>query len=211
MPIDTAAASTAFAIEAAAGRQVALLARCAGVHVDFHAHRHFDDLRCFPGHFLLPSIGWRERRTARQARAAPSRAQARLVGTRLRCWTCRNGRRLADACPALRWLGNSDTDLSGIFQLPGSDAPISRPDCAAPVLPKSEIATFFVMRGIQHRYPESTRPARRQRGYLSRRSRARPARDCSSFASSVPSLSGSAALKRCSTIARYSSSVRVPS
>ena len=27
-----------------------LLARRAGVHVDFHADRHFNDLRCFPGH-----------------------------------------------------------------------------------------------------------------------------------------------------------------
>jgi hypothetical protein len=27
-----------------------LFARCAGVHVDFHAHRHFDNLRSFPGH-----------------------------------------------------------------------------------------------------------------------------------------------------------------
>jgi hypothetical protein len=25
--------------------------RRAGVHVDFHANRHFNDLRCFPGHF----------------------------------------------------------------------------------------------------------------------------------------------------------------
>ena len=32
-----------------------LLARCAGVHVDFHAHRHFDNLRSFPGHLGLPS------------------------------------------------------------------------------------------------------------------------------------------------------------
>jgi hypothetical protein len=32
-----------------------LLARCADVHVDFHAHLHFDDLRSFPGHLGLPS------------------------------------------------------------------------------------------------------------------------------------------------------------
>jgi hypothetical protein len=31
-----------------------LLAGRAGVHVDFHADRHFNDLRCFPGHFDLP-------------------------------------------------------------------------------------------------------------------------------------------------------------
>ena len=33
-----------------------LFARCAGVHVDFHAHRYFDNLRSFPGHSFLPSI-----------------------------------------------------------------------------------------------------------------------------------------------------------
>ena len=34
-----------------AGRhEVCLLACCAGVHVDFHTDRHFNDLRCFPGH-----------------------------------------------------------------------------------------------------------------------------------------------------------------
>jgi hypothetical protein len=37
-----------------AGRLKGLLARCAGVHVDFHADRHFDDLRSFPGHSFLP-------------------------------------------------------------------------------------------------------------------------------------------------------------
>jgi hypothetical protein len=31
-----------------------LLAGGAGIHVDFHAHRHFDDFRCFPGHFGSP-------------------------------------------------------------------------------------------------------------------------------------------------------------
>ncbi len=33
-----------------------LFARCAGVHVDFHAHRYFDNLRSFPGHSFLPRI-----------------------------------------------------------------------------------------------------------------------------------------------------------
>ncbi len=37
-----------------AGRLGGLLARSAGVHVDFHADRYFDDLRCFPAHSLLP-------------------------------------------------------------------------------------------------------------------------------------------------------------
>jgi hypothetical protein len=31
-----------------------LLARCAGVHVDFHAHRHFDNLWSLPGHYESP-------------------------------------------------------------------------------------------------------------------------------------------------------------
>jgi hypothetical protein len=48
-------------------------------------------------------------------------------------------------------------------------------------------------------------------GYFSRRINCRPAFVVSSFASSVPSPSGFAALKRCSTAARYSSFVRVPS
>jgi hypothetical protein len=43
-----------FAIEAAAGRQLVLLARSAGVHVDFHADRHFHDLRSFPSHSGSP-------------------------------------------------------------------------------------------------------------------------------------------------------------
>jgi hypothetical protein len=47
--------------------------------------------------------------------------------------------------------------------------------------------------------------------YFKSRSRARPAGDPNSFASSVPSLSGLAALKRCCTTARYSSSDREPS
>jgi hypothetical protein len=33
-----------------------LLAGRAGVHVDFHANRHFDDLRCLPGHLISPGL-----------------------------------------------------------------------------------------------------------------------------------------------------------
>jgi hypothetical protein len=33
-----------------------LLAGSAGIHVDFHADRHFDDLRCFPGHLGSPCV-----------------------------------------------------------------------------------------------------------------------------------------------------------
>ncbi len=42
--------------DAGAGQTAShLLARSADVHVDFHAHLHFDDLRSFPGHSGLPS------------------------------------------------------------------------------------------------------------------------------------------------------------
>ena len=44
-----------------------LLARCAGVHVDLHANRHFNDLWSLPSHLALPSDGAtlhrRERKT----------------------------------------------------------------------------------------------------------------------------------------------------
>jgi hypothetical protein len=33
----------------------ALFARCAGVHVDFHAHRQFDNFRSLPAHSILPT------------------------------------------------------------------------------------------------------------------------------------------------------------
>ena len=52
------AATSAAAPAATAGagqNALQLLARRAGVHVDFHAHRHFDDLRSFPSHLGLPS------------------------------------------------------------------------------------------------------------------------------------------------------------
>ena len=48
-----------------------LFARRAGIHVDFHAHRHFDNLRRFPGHSSLPRI-----KMARQSRAPKSKASS---------------------------------------------------------------------------------------------------------------------------------------
>jgi hypothetical protein len=33
-----------------------LLARRAGVHVDFHPYRKFGDLRCFPSHFRFSKV-----------------------------------------------------------------------------------------------------------------------------------------------------------
>jgi hypothetical protein len=44
------------AFEPGRSSQCSLFARCAGVHVDFHAHRHFDNLRSFPSHSSLPSM-----------------------------------------------------------------------------------------------------------------------------------------------------------
>ena len=38
------------------GRSSVLLARSAGVHVDFHADRHFHDLRSFPSHSGSPKV-----------------------------------------------------------------------------------------------------------------------------------------------------------
>jgi hypothetical protein len=40
-----------------------LFARGAGVHVDFHAHRHFDNSRSLPGHSVLPSLARTPRRS----------------------------------------------------------------------------------------------------------------------------------------------------
>src|SRR5260221_13478304 len=71
---NTTTASTAYAIEAAAGRRVVLLARSAGVHVDFHADRHFHDLRSFPSHSGSPNgLSATSRRA--KPRAASSTAQ----------------------------------------------------------------------------------------------------------------------------------------
>ena len=71
---NTATASRAFAIEAAAGSSV-LLARSAGVHVDFHADRHFHDLRSFPSHSGSPKVLSATSRGAKP-RAASCTAQA---------------------------------------------------------------------------------------------------------------------------------------
>jgi hypothetical protein len=45
-------------VTAGAGQNASrLLARRAGIHVDFHADRHFNDLRSFPSHSGLPRDG----------------------------------------------------------------------------------------------------------------------------------------------------------
>src|ERR1700733_5036142 len=59
-----------------------LFARRAGVHVDFHAHRHFNNLWSFPGHFILPSL----------ARHAAPNANLGLGSTPRKCGASRNER-----------------------------------------------------------------------------------------------------------------------
>ena len=57
-----------------------LLARCAGVHVDFHAHRHFDDFWSLPSHSGSSQLIWHDVRTGAEPRAAPNAAQVRNIG-----------------------------------------------------------------------------------------------------------------------------------
>ncbi len=83
-----------------AGRhEVCSLACCAGVHVDFHANRHFNDLRCFPGHFSLPSSTARSPRGDKR-KTTPKAAQAYVypyVQTGVK--TGARSRRAASQCP----------------------------------------------------------------------------------------------------------------
>jgi hypothetical protein len=55
------------------------LARCAGVHVDFHAHRHFDDLRGFPGHFRALQVK-AGARLAPSGKLGPSQTRRKQAG-----------------------------------------------------------------------------------------------------------------------------------
>ena len=121
-----------------------LFARCASVHVDFHAHRHFGNLRSFPGHSGLQVLN----------------AISRMND------------------------GKATSTIVQVFTL--------------------RLCAAHATSGISGRYLWLE-------DYLSSRNSACPARVFSSLASKVPSLSGFAALKRCSTTARYSSAVSVPS
>ena len=56
-----------------------LLARRAGVHVDFHAHRHFDDFRSLPSHSGSSQLIWRDFHAGAEPRAAPDAAQVRNI------------------------------------------------------------------------------------------------------------------------------------
>jgi hypothetical protein len=61
--------------------QWSLFARRAGVHIDFHAHRHFDNLWGFPGHFDSPKFG-ATRRAVTEPRTAIDTAQVRHIAQR---------------------------------------------------------------------------------------------------------------------------------
>ena len=60
-----------------------LFARCAGVHVDFHAHRHFDNLRSLPSH-SGPPTSWRDAHAGAERRARLE--QQRKCGTSTHRW-----------------------------------------------------------------------------------------------------------------------------
>jgi len=49
-----------FSVEPGRSLRRGLFTRSAGVHVDFHADRHFDNFRSLPGHSILP---WNSART----------------------------------------------------------------------------------------------------------------------------------------------------
>jgi hypothetical protein len=64
-----------------AGRivQRALLARGAGVHVDFHAHRHFDNLWGLPGHSSPPKH-FAISASSRHSKLGPARTECKARG-----------------------------------------------------------------------------------------------------------------------------------
>src|SRR5437879_6366838 len=66
---------------AGAGQTVStrLLTRRAGVHVDFHAHRHFHNLRSFPTHQASPKQCWHDVRAGIKTRLTSNVAQARNI------------------------------------------------------------------------------------------------------------------------------------
>jgi hypothetical protein len=68
----------------------ALFAGRAGVHVDFHAYRHFDDSRSLPGHFNSPSRRGRQIAVSRQRSSSNSASahSARHQHERRRDFAC---------------------------------------------------------------------------------------------------------------------------
>ena len=89
---------------AGAGQTVStrLFTRRAGVHVDFHAHRHFHDLRSFPTHEGLPSSVWHDVRAGSETRWTSNVAQARNIRPRS-IWT--------HLTPAISLLGKASSLL----------------------------------------------------------------------------------------------------
>src|SRR6185295_9806134 len=79
-----------------------LLTGRAGVHVDFHAHRHFHDLRSFPTHEGLPSSVWHDVRAGSETRWTSNVAQARNIRPRS-IWT--------HLTPAISLLGKASSLL----------------------------------------------------------------------------------------------------
>lgn len=182
------------------------LARCAGVHVDFHAHGHFDDLRCFPGHFRLPSpVISRQlahpRPTQKSVCIGTAQARADSSSTSLPDMP---ERLVAQTTPSRSRAHRENRTLLCRAFSGSRGARRRQSDLITSIVSCLRAKSCFLLAGFGFRSSALA-------AYLSKRSSARPARDFNSFASSVPSLSGSAALNRCSTTARYSSSVSVPS
>ena len=161
--------------DAGAGQIVwrCLLARRAGVHVDFHAHRHFDDFRSLPGHSRGLPLVWRGAHAEIERRASSKAAQVWNDDEPSSVWLVRHPILLSRTRSLLSWTKHCaiHKSIEDLIRLP----------CA-----------------------ERCR-------YFNNRHSAFPARVFSSLASSVPSRSGLAALKRRSTTATYSSAVSVPS
>jgi hypothetical protein len=69
---------------AGAGQTIStrLSTRRAGVHVDFHAHRHFHNLRSFPTHQASPKQCWHDVRAGIKTRLTSNVAQARNIRRR---------------------------------------------------------------------------------------------------------------------------------
>ena len=82
-----------------------LFTRRAGVHVDFHAHRHFHDLRSFPTHEGLPSSVWHDVRAGSETRWTSNVAQARNIRPRS-IWT--------HLTPAISLLGKATSLLDKV-------------------------------------------------------------------------------------------------
>jgi hypothetical protein len=75
----SAAARSSGAARAGQTVRCSLFASCAGVHVDFHAHRHLDNLRSLPSHSGSSQLVWRDPHARAEPRAASCAAQVRNI------------------------------------------------------------------------------------------------------------------------------------